>query len=280
MPSGVAGTGIDPIRYRPWSGKRTAKRERVLVISNTLFRKKMKSKWVILLMVLGYLGVWAVPIIFESLMAHESLDGETMAGQMGGESLFIFTVLLASLVCSDTISEDLRSNSFVLYFSRALRKEDYLAGKVGGIFMALSLFCLVPAVIMGIALLGTQSGSDYLSGFGGLGLTVIAGLAVTLFLVPLSLMISAFTTRKSFAAIGTFMTFFVLSIVGSIFADFDANWKLIDQGSLLAYFNDWLYGVGIPNDISGGLLAAMLCAFTLVPMALVYLRIHNKAVGK
>ncbi len=276
----MAGTGIDPIRYRPWTGKRTAKRERILVISNTLFRKKMRSKWVILLMVLGYLGVWAIPIIFNSLNAHESLDRETMAEQMGSEIFFLFTVLLASLVCSDTISEDLRSNSFVLYFSRAIRKEDYLAGKILGIFMAMALFCLVPAVIMAAALLGTQYGSDYLGGFGVLGLTAVAGLATTLFLIPISLMISSFTARKSFAAIGTFMTFFVLGIIGSIFAEFDANWSMIDPGSLLAYFSDWLYGLGIPNDVSGGLLVAMICIFTAVPLALVYLRIRNKAVGK
>lgn len=272
--------GIDPIRYKPWTGKRTAKQDRILVISKTLFVKNMKSKWVILLMVLGYLGVWAVPIILNSLMAHESLDGATMADQMGDGTFFIFTVLLTSLVCSDAISEDLRSNSFVLYFSRAIKKEDYLAGKFLGIFMTLALFCLIPAIIMCIALLGTQSGSDYLSGLGVLGLTVIAGFVATLFLIPLSLMISALTNRKSFAAIGTFMTFFVLTIIGSIFSNLDANWNLINPGGLLAYFYDWLFGQGLPYNINGGLLAVLLFAFTAIPLAIVYLRVHNKAVGK
>ncbi len=273
-------TGIDPIRYRPWTGKRTAKRERILVISRTLFMKKLKSKWVILLLVLGYLGVWAFPIIFNSLTAHETLDGATMSVQMGDSLFFIFTVLLVSLVCSDAISEDLRSNSFVLYFSRAIKKESYLAGKIGGIFMTLALFCLIPPIIMAIALLGTQSGSNYLGGIGVLGLTVVSGLVATLFLIPFSLMISALTDRKSFAAVGTFMTFFVLSIIGSIFSEFEANWQLLDPGSLQAFFFSWLYGEGLPSGINGGLAAAMLCAFAIVPLAIVYYRVHRKGVGK
>ena len=273
-------TGIDPIRYKPWAGKRTAKQDRILVISKTLFLKKMKSKWVILLMVLGYLGVWAVPIIFNALMPHEELDGAAMADQMGSAAFFIFTVLLASLVCSDAISEDLRSNSFVLYFSRAMKKEDYLAGKLGGVFMVLALFCLVPPVIMALALLGTQSGTSYGSGFGVLALTVPAGFVATLFLVPFSLMISSLTERKSFAAVGTFMTLFVLSIIGAIFSEFDPNWSIINPGNLLAYFFEWVYGQGIPGEISGGLAAAMFSAFIIVPLALVYLKVHRKAVGK
>jgi len=250
------------------------------VISKTLFAKKLKSKWVILILVLGYLGVWAFPIIFNSLTPHETLDRATMSDQMGDSFFFIFTVLLASLVCSDSISEDLRSNSFVLYFSRAIKKESYLAGKIGGIFMTLALFCLIPPIIMAMALLGTQSGSDYLGGLGVLGLTVVSGLVATLFLIPFSLMISALTNRKSFAAVGTFMTYFILSIIGSIFSEFNVNWQLLDPGSLQAFFFDWLYGEDMPHGVSGGLAAAMFCAFAVVPMAIVYYRVHQKGVGK
>jgi ABC-type transport system involved in multi-copper enzyme maturation permease subunit len=272
--------GIDPIRYKPWEGKRTSLQERIFIMSRTLFMKKMKSKGVIVLMVLGYLGVWAFPIIFYSLMPHEALDGATMSSQMGSGTLFIFTALLTSLVCSDAISEDLRSNSFVLYFSRAMKKENYLAGKVGGIFMVLALFCLLPAIIMAVAILGTQSGNDYLSGIGVLGLTVLSGFVCTIFLIPLALMMSSLTNRKSFAAVGTFMVFIILTIIGNIFSEFDRNWRLLDPSSLIAYFNDWIYGQGIPFDVSGWLAAAVFSAFLIIPLAIIYLRLHLKEVGK
>jgi len=272
--------GIDPIGYKPWTGERTGKRERIWVIARTLFRNKLKSKWIIILLILGYIGVWAFPIIFESLMPHEELDGFTMATQMGNGLFFIFAVMLASLVCSDSISEDLRSNSFVLYFSRAIKKESYLAGKIGGIFMVLATFCFIPPIIMALAILGTQSGGSYISGLGVLGLTILAGFVATIFFIPFSVMMSAFTTRKSYAAIGTFMTFFTLTIVGEIFATFDANWRLVSPGNMLSYFYSWLYGEGLPSGIDGALLAALFLTFMIVPMALVYLRVHQKAEGR
>lgn len=272
--------GIDPIRYKPWSGTRTPMNERMLVISRTLFSRALKSKWVVLLLVLGYLGVWAVPIVMYSLMPHEELDAELMAEQMGGSALSIFSVLLASLVCSDAISEDLRTSSFVLYFSRPLGKVHYLAGKFLGAFMVLAMFCLVPAAAMAAIIMGTQSGGDYVGGVGVLGVTLAAGLVATLFTIPFGLMMSSLTKRKSFAAIGTFVVFFVLTIVGGIFSEFDANWELVSPSNALSRFIGWMYGTHLPHGISGGLLAAVVVAFMVVPAALVYMRVHLKAVGK
>ncbi|MBU4031392.1 MAG: ABC transporter permease [Candidatus Thermoplasmatota archaeon] len=272
--------GIDPIGYKPWNGQRSAKHERILVISWKLFMSKMKNKWMIGLLVLGYIGVFAFPIILYSLMPHEVLDGLTMSEQLGNGLFFMFTVLLASLVCSDSISEDLRNNSFVLYFSRAIGTKSYLAGKMGGVFFVLALFCFFPPIIMALAILGTQSGSDYLSGLGILGLTVLTSLVTTVFLIPFSVLVSSLTKRKTHAAIGTFMTFTVLAIISSIFSEFDRNWNLMNPGSMLAYFYDWIFGVGIPHSINGPVLAAAFCAFIIVPLALVYLRIHQRRIGK
>ncbi|MDO9537400.1 MAG: ABC transporter permease subunit [Thermoplasmata archaeon] len=272
--------GIDPIGYKPWTGKLTARHDRILVIAKTLFRTQLRSKWFILLLVLGYIGVFAFPIIFNALMPHTELDGITMSTELGSGLLFMFTVLLASLVCSDSISEDLRSNSFVLYFSRAIKTESYLAGKLGGIFLTLALFCFFPPIIMAIAILGTQSGSDYLPGLGILALTVVAAFVTTIFLIPFSVFISSLTKRKSHAAIGTFMTFMVMTIIGGIFSEFDANWNLVSPGSMLEYFYDWIFGIGIPQSINEGILAAVFAAFIIIPMALVYLRVKQKAEGK
>jgi hypothetical protein len=144
----------------------------------------------------------------------------------------------------------------------------------------LAMFCLVPAVIMAAVIMGTQSGSDYVGGLGVLGLTVAAGLLTTAFLIPFGLLMSSLTKRKAFAAIGTFMTFFALTLVGEIFSEFDANWQLLSPSGLLTRAVEWTFGQGLPHGMSGALLASMLAAFMLIPSALVYMRIHLKAVGK
>lgn len=272
--------GIDPIRYKPWSGERTNTWNRVFIIAKTFFRQKLKSKWLLAFLILGVILVFVFPIIFNAMMPHETLDARTMTLQMSNGLFFIFTILLAALICSDSIAEDLRSNSFVLYFSRAIKAESYLTGKMGGAILTLSLFCFIPPILMAIVLMGTQSGPSYDASLGVLGRTIIASFVATVFFIPLSVLISSLTTRKSYAAVGIFMSFFILTIISEIFSGFNTTWKLMDPGNVLAISYDWLYGFGIPSDIDNVLFSVMLIGFTFVPLVLLYLRIRMKAVGK
>ena len=270
--------GIDPIRYKPWSGERTGTKDRVFIIAKTFFLQKLKSKWIMAFLILSLILMYVFNIIFNALMPHETLDAQIMATQMSQG--FVFSILLAAMICSDSIAEDLRSNSFVLYFSRAMKTENYLAGKLGGAFMTLSLFSFIPPIIMALILMGTQSGPAYGASLGVLGYTVIAGLVATFFFLPFSLLISSLTTRKSYAAIGIFMTFFILTIIAAIFSDFDSNWQLLDPSFVLSVFYDLLYGLGLPSNVDAGLFSIMFSGFLIIPLVLLYLRIHMKAVGK
>ena len=272
--------GIDPIRYKPWSGEKTSTLDRVFIIAKTFFLLKMKSWWVRIFLIIGLFFLFLISTFAFILFPHEELGAGTMPQLMGNVFFFVETILLASLICSDSISEDLRSNSFVLYFSRALKTEGYLAGKIGGAFLALSLFTFIPPVIIAIVIMGTQSGPSYGGSLGALGYTIIAGFVGTAFFIPFSLFISSLTTRKASATVGIFMGFFVLTIVSLIFSGIDSNWKLIDPSNILSIFYGWLYGFGIPHNIDAGLFSVMFIGFIIIPLALLYLRIHMKAVGK
>ncbi len=272
--------GIDPIGYKPWNGERTSKLDRMFIISKTFYIQKLKSWWVRGFLILGLFFLFLISIFAFILLPHDMLDAGVIPLLMGNVFFFIMSILLASLICSDSIAEDFRSNSFVLYFSRAMKTESYLASKFGGTFMALAMFCFLPPVIIAILIVGTQSGPAYGASLGALGYTIIAGFVTTFFFLPLGLLISSMTTRKSYAAVGMFMSIFSLSLIGAIFSDFDSNWILIDTSSLLIIFYDWLFGFGIPNNIDAGLFSVMFSGFIIIPLALLYLRIHMKAVGK
>ena len=271
---------IDPITYKPWSGERTNHLERVWVMSMAFFRQKLKSKWILLLLIIGLFLVNIISIFVYILPPHEVLDGEVMADQMGNGLLFIFIILLISMICSDTIAEDLRSNSFVLYFSRAMKTESYLAGKIGGAFLTLSVFSFFPPVVLAIAIMATQSSSSYGDSLVVLGRTVIAGLVITFFFIPAGLFISSMTKRKSYASVGTFMSFFILMIVGGIFSEFNPDWELMDPSLLFYYFLQAIFGLGLPNSVNVGLLTGIFLTVMFVPLILVYIRINQKAVGK
>jgi ABC-type transport system involved in multi-copper enzyme maturation permease subunit len=397
--------GVTPIEYRPWDGKRTDYWRRFLVISNNVFRQKLKSKMVLVFLIIGVILAHVFPIIFYTLLPHEKLTPEMMVGEeptpvdvdidgevevvgdylingsfrldgaieLRGETLgggiygngtisgmdlrltdtiytgdgwivvvgtfvldgllnisggilgdgfifgnctvtgdgalsrdvvegerqedqgmirereggnlkngflIIFTILLASLVCSDLVASDLGDNSFILFFSRPIKTYDYLAGKIVGALWILGLFCFLPLLIFCIAVMGTQSGSDYGTSLKVLGSTILAGLLTAFIFVPYGIFISSMTKRKTYATIGIFMSFFVLIIIGEIFSYFDKNWVLIDPTRVLFYSYDILYGFSIPEGINSALLGVILFSFMVIPLVLVYLRVHLKGVGK
>lgn len=255
------------------------------------------------IMVNGTITVNGSMDISGSIEGAGYLDGSSLIVQLGGSSvgvqeqegpflserqggylknflLVIFTMMLASLVCSDLIAEDLGDNSFILFFSRPIKSRDYLAGKIIGALWILGLFCFLPLVIYCLAVMGTQSSGDYGTSLGVLGSTIGAGLLTSFIFVPYGILISSMTKRKSYATMGIFMSFFVLTIIGAIFQNFDKNWVLIDPTRVLFYSYDIMYGYSVPEGINAGILGAVLFCIMIIPLILVYLRIHFKAVGK
>jgi ABC-type transport system involved in multi-copper enzyme maturation permease subunit len=395
--------GVTPIEYRPWEGKRTEHYLRFLVISLTVFRQKLKSKWVLAILIIGFILAHVFFIIFAVTVPHEKLTSEMMVGddppeegdyETGGDifvegsldiggaldlngsirlegrlevegevlglgtlvgngtplppftvtsegavyvngtvildgelgiggslggtgyligncsiigfgrieektevdegpflserqggylkSFFfvIFTLLLASLVCSDLIAEDLGDNSFILFFSRPIKPRDYLIGKIIGALLILGIFCFLPLIIYCLAAMGTQSSGDYGTSLKVLGATIGAGFLSSFIFIPYGILISSMTKRKSYATIGIFMSFFVLIIIGGIFQNFDKNWALIDPTRILFYSFDIIYGFSVPEGINSGLLGVILLCILVIPLVVVYIRIYRMAVGK
>ncbi|MDD1756555.1 MAG: ABC transporter permease [Methanomassiliicoccales archaeon] len=272
--------GLNPVEYRPWNGQRNRQARRFLVVAESIFHHDLRSKWFLAVLIIGTFLAFALNIYLVSSSPHESLTPELMAGQMQNALFYIFLVILVSIVCSDLLSEDLRSNSFVLYFSRALKPEGYLLGKLTGAFITLAIFGLFPSLILAMAVTATQSGSDYLASAEVMLETVVAGLWVTFFFIPIALLISSLTARRTYAAVGTFMVLFVPGIISGLFVQFDHNWRLLDPSSVLAMSMDVIYGLGLPAEVDAWLFYAAIFAFIIPPLTLVYWRIQRKGVGK
>jgi len=272
--------GISPIEYRPWKGQRTAQTLRFYVVARNVLMHKLRSKGVIVILVLGFLLVHAISLIMIVLLSHERLEGDDMNSYLGGGMFATFAMLLAAVVTSDLVSEDLSNNSFVLYFSRALRIRDYLAGKAGGALAVMSFLCLFPPIALAVVSMATQTGDDYLYSAGVLGKTALVGLLVTVFFVPFGLMMSSLTKRKSYAAIGTFMSFFVLTLVAEIFSEFAEEWRMISPLESLSFLFDWIYEGSLPYFVDGGALTLILTSFVIAPAVVVYIRIQRQEVGK
>ncbi len=272
--------GINPIEYRPWKGQRTAQNARFYVIARSILNHKIRSVGVIVLLALGFFLVHVMQILTTVFSPHEGLEGDVMSSYMGDGILTVFAMLLAAVLTSDLISEDFANSSFVLYFSRAIKVRDYLIGKTGAALIVMGVLCAIPPVLVGIVSIATQTGDDYWHSAGILGRTVVAGTLVTVFFVPYGLMISSFTKRKSYAAVGTFMSFFALTLVSGIFSDFDPAWGVVSPVESLSYAIDWIFGFGLPTEIPGAGLAAFIAAFIVVPSVIVWMKIQRQVIGK
>jgi ABC-type transport system involved in multi-copper enzyme maturation permease subunit len=155
--------GINPIQYRAWKGERTALNLRVYVILKSIFRHGLTSVGVKALLIVAFLLVYAFQFVSLMLFGHETLDAEEMNSNFNAAGLALFAMLLAAVITSDLISEDLSNRSFVLYFSRAVKTRDYLIGKAGGAILIMSLLCFLPPVLLAVASILTQSSGDYWS---------------------------------------------------------------------------------------------------------------------
>ncbi|MGB2826321.1 MAG: hypothetical protein WBC49_06770, partial [Thermoplasmata archaeon] len=243
-------------------------------------RHGLKSTGVKILLILAFLIVYAFHFVAALLFGHETLDAGEMSSNFNAVGLASFAILLTAVVTSDLISEDLSSKSCVLYFSRAIKTRDYLVGKAGGAILIMSLLCFLPPVLLAVVSILTQSGSDYWPSITVLGSTVVAGAFVTVFFVPYGLMLSSLTKRRSYAAVGTFMSFFVLTIISGAFSEFDRAWRVISPAESLSYAVDWIFGQSLPTYVNEGALFAFLASFIIIPASVLYWRVQRQAVGK
>lgn len=272
--------GLDPIGYRAWKGQRSDHSHRFLVIADQVTRQKLASLWLIAVLALGIVLNHVFNTIIMSISPHVSLTGAAMADVFKGTLFYLFTVILVSMVCSDLIAEDMRSRSLTLYMSRALRPENYLGGKALGALTVISIFTLLPPLVMALSVTATQTGGNYLASLGVIGRTLIASVLATAFLVPLGLMLSSLTTRKTYAAVGTFMVVVILQVIAGIFETYDANWSLLGPENVLFYCYDVIFDQALPAGINTIVLLVALPVMIFPFSFLAFDRVRRKGVGK
>ncbi|MDP6574974.1 MAG: ABC transporter permease subunit [Candidatus Peribacteraceae bacterium] len=275
--------GINPIRYNPWTGKRTSHLYRLYVIFKSVFAEKIRSKVFLSLLIIGIINVYVPPLITILFLPHESLTADAMIGGENpviGPIMILYSMLIAALVSSDLISQDLSNRSFVLYFSRPIRPLDYLIGKMLGGYAVMSVFCLIPIISYGIVVIGTQSGTDYVVSLEVLGRAAVSGILTAIFFLGLGTMFSSVTKSRSYAGVGTFVSFFVLSLISQMFIDIDVNWQLINQTELLQFSYGMIFGNALPEELSLNVYWAILLSILIIPPLFAYWRIHRKAIGK
>jgi hypothetical protein len=270
--------GIDFQKYRSWDGTRSSTVKKIAVLVKKEAFLALKSKWVIALIVLAYffgvvtkmMSIIFTPVKFEPSFFQGFFDD----GQLG-------FILMAAVVGSGLIADDLKNKSIVLYFSR-LPKSAYAAGKFGVLTGVLSIVVLLPGVLLFfMALLSSsESLTVLLDHMWILGAIIATGLFIIAMMSSVSLAISSITSDKRYAGAGIFIIFLLSDIVAGIMKDILKNDRLamISIWNNINMVSNHLFRIEVPYNFPWYESLLVLVAVMACSAGIFYWKIFRKEV--
>jgi ABC-2 type transport system permease protein len=155
---------VDVASYRRWDGRARATRLATLSIAATMIRRRLKNRFLRLIL----FGVMLGAVGISSLVYYLALEGKVNLG-LGRQAELLgitdvnllallnrgfdgdigfWAVLTAALVGTPLIAEDRRAHALPLYFSRPIGTTDYVLGKALSAAFFLAMILLLPRVAM------------------------------------------------------------------------------------------------------------------------------------
>jgi len=323
--------GVNQLGYRGWSGDRQSGLTRWVVISQVGVRRAWQNLWLKRLLFFAWLpAIWfgvgfflweqaalypdwrqmIAPIMSWRDIPHtpwfDQIRESFRNGNLGDARhtvwawlLYIFflypqgvlMVLVVGLISPPLISQDIRSRAFLLYFSRPLTRTEYIIGKMGGMWVYLSIISLIPAFVlycMGIMLSPNLS---VIAATWDLPLRVLAASIVLMLPTSaLALCLSSLSQESRYAGFAWFaiwilgwFTYFAAALAetfnaqqrmahdGRLVAIQETSWSLVSLYHTQGYVQSWLFGFANFSDVWAS--ALVLSAVTIVSLFVLYRRI-------
>jgi ABC-type transport system involved in multi-copper enzyme maturation permease subunit len=161
---------IHDLGYKRNVGTRRPQSTRWRVIVKTLVATSWRGWWRMKLWVIAAImttvGV-GVPMYISRDEIFEELMRGGVAVQFSDAMVAIsyqfypwWGFLLGATIAAGAVARDLRAGAFEFYFSRPVRPVDYLAGKVGGVFIIMSLALAVGPLVLSLFRVGLSRDLD------------------------------------------------------------------------------------------------------------------------
>src|SRR3990170_5969508 len=249
---------------------------RVRAIIYAGLRREFRRPAAVVVMALGILSTTAFGIVFvflaPLLIPGQALDLSFFYIPASNFLVLLFTILMASIVGSGLIADDIGSMALTLYLSRPITHADYLTAKAAILGPLIAMIAALPLLLTPFvaALLGAFPWDVALLALGiGIGL----GALFTAFFTAVTLLLSSLTSRKAYAAAGVFAIASGLTIPSELLA------SAIGEPAIL-YLSPWqdflavaraAYGAAQgPLDWAPGL--AILVSATVLAALVTYVR--------
>ncbi len=194
---------------------------RMRTIITTGLRREFRRPAVIFATAVGTLVTTVVSIVtvlFSSLLpGSPPLDLRFFYNPASSPVILLFVTLMAGVVGSGLIADDLDSMALTLYLSRPITHADYLTAKAAILAPLVAMIAVFPLVLTPFlaALLGYFPWDIALE---AMGLSLLVGALLTAFFTSATLFLSSLTRRKNYAAAGVFALNFGLTVPVEILA--------------------------------------------------------------
>lgn len=258
--AGSAGGSIYDLGYRGYQGVRLGRRHAVA----SLVRQSFRQCWGLgrpgraKIVPFGLAAIATVPAVVQ--LGFAALAGRLGAGEaieaaspiryetyypLIAQVVFLF----AAAQAPELLARDMRHRVLALYFSRAIRREDYALAKFAALALAMLVLVLFPQVLIfvGRALLAPDIPSSIAEDAPGLPAIVGQAVLTAALLAALGLALASFTPRRAYATAAIFAAVLVpvvaVAAIGELSGgDLAGAASLLSPADILEGANGWFYG--------------------------------------
>ncbi len=254
---------------------------RVSAIVGAGLRRELRRPASIVVVGLGTATSTLTSLVFVLFVAPFLLRGQPVSlsifytlMETVSPSIQFFVTLIAAVVGSGLIADDVHTMALTLYLSRPITQADYLTAKGLVLGPLISLVAVLPLVLTPLlgGLLGLVPWDIALA---ALGLSIGLGLLLTAFYGAVTLFLSSLTSRKAYAAAGVFAVTFGLTIPAQILYEAVGNPSILYASPLQDFLAVARAAFRAPPGVIDWAPAlAILLGVTFLSAALTYVRMR------
>jgi ABC-2 type transport system permease protein len=266
--------------YQRYQGKIEGRRARFLVLPRFSWKKMFRQRLVVLLLsaAMGWPIICAVFIYLgNNADLIKAVQGSQGFLEVNDEFFMtfmsvqkIFAVFLAALTGPGLIAPDVSNNALQLYFSRPLTRLDYVLGRLTALIGLLSLITWIPGLAL-FLMQATMAGNGWGIANWRLGMGILAGFLLWIFLVALTALASSAWIKLRAIAGGLVLGFFFIlsGIAAMVNGVFRGTWGyLLNPSWTVERITYALTGMEAPDGPGG---AAAISAFIVILLLLAFI---------
>jgi ABC-2 type transport system permease protein len=281
-------TAIHDLGYEPYRGPKTPHHGRFWVIARNVFAVAWRSKWGVRLPLFATVGTVISATVFLYVVRYSltQLVGTRGLGALLRAEMILFGALrffelsafvLATMAGTAAIANDLRMGSFQFYFSRPVRRLDYVFGKLFGLTLLIGIpLFLGPVVVSIMIVLMAWSNAGQVIHL--VPETMAYGLYATLaYVIPAAGLGALVQKRQAAQALYAIYVMLLSTAAVGLSVPLRFSWlRLLSVNHDLDTFGRWLYVIA-PTDNDPPVWAALTALAVIISagLAMIWARVSR-----